>query len=88
MRCGEDAGYAALKDAGLPVALRIFGHMTIGEGNNLQGTSEEGPTGSGQGSTTNPNGANGVGLEYFEAGSPLPGEMVSTYIAGAESATC
>ena len=83
----RDAGYAALKEAGLPVAIKVFDKMTIGEGNNLNdGTSET--TGSGRGAATNPNGANSKGLEYFGAGSPLPFEMVGTYIAGAESATC
>ncbi len=82
-----DAGYAALREAGLPVGIRIFGHMTIGEGNNLKGA-EEGPTGSGQGAAHNPNGANGVGLEYFEAGSTVPDEMLGTFVAAAGATSC
>ncbi|GAB3034225.1 hypothetical protein GCM10011376_20780 [Nocardioides flavus (ex Wang et al. 2016)] len=70
----EDAGYAALREAGLPVALKVFDKMTIGD-----------PKHTGR---TNPNGADGRGLEYFAAGSPLPGQMVSTYVAGAEAYAC
>ena len=67
----RDAGYAALRDGGLPVGLKIFEKMTIGD-----------PKHTGR---MNPNGANGKGLEYFGAGSPLPEQMVATYIAGAEA---
>ena len=70
----RDAGYAALRDGGLPVGLKIFEKMTIGD-----------PKHTGR---MNPNGANGKGLEYFGAGSPLPEQMVATYIAGAEAYTC
>ncbi|HSU02028.1 MAG TPA: hypothetical protein VLK03_05720 [Nocardioides sp.] len=70
----RDAGYAALKAAGLPVGIKIFEKMTIGD-----------PKHTGR---MNPNGANGTGLEYFEAMSPLPGQMVATFVAGADSYTC
>ncbi|MGC5584910.1 hypothetical protein [Ornithinimicrobium sp. W1665] len=69
-----DAGYAALEEAGLPVGIKIFDKMTIGD-----------PKGKGR---MNPNGANGKGLEYFGAPSPLPDQMVATYVAGAESYDC
>ena len=58
----DRAGYAALREAGLPVGLKIFEKMTIGD-----------PKHTGR---TNPNGANGKGLEYFGEGSPLPEQMV------------
>ena len=70
----RDAGYDALRAAGLPVALKIFEKMTIGD-----------PKHTGR---TNPNGANGKGLEYFGAGSPLPEQMVATYVAGASAHDC
>ena len=70
----EDAGYAALREAGLPVGLKVFEKMTIGD-----------PKHTGR---TNPNGADGIGLEYFADGSPLPEQMVTTYIAGAEAYAC
>ena len=70
----RDAGYAALRDAGLPVGLKVFEKMTIGD-----------PKDTGR---MNPNGANGRGLEYFGAGSPLPEEMVATYVAGADDYDC
>lgn len=70
----SDAGYAALRAAGLPVAIKIFEKMTIGD-----------PKGQGR---MNPNGADGKGLEYFGAGSELPDQMVMTWIAGAESVDC
>jgi hypothetical protein len=69
-----DAGYDALRAAGLPVGIKIFEKMTIGD-----------PKGTGR---MNPNGANDVGLEYFGAGSGLPVTMVMTWIEGAESVTC
>ena len=74
--CDEarDAGYAALREAELPVGIKIFGKMTIGD-----------PKGEGR---MNPNGANGKGLEYFEAGSQLPFQMIETYIAGASTVDC
>lgn len=77
--CDEaiDAGYAALKEAGLPVGIKVFGKMTIGN-----------PKGDETGGSSNPNGANNVGLEYFGAGSELPTSMVMTWIEGAESVDC
>lgn len=75
--CDEavDAGYDALRADGLPLGIKIFEKMTIGD---PQGTDRI-PT---------PNGANGKGLEYFGAGSTLPEEMVTTWIAGAEAYDC
>ena len=70
----NEAGYAALRAAGLPFGLKVFEKMTIGD-----------PKHTGR---MNPNGANGVGLEYFEAFSPLPGQMVETYVAGASAYDC
>ncbi len=70
-----DAGYAALQDAGLPVGIKIFGKMTIGHPK-------------GEGGSQNPNGADGVGLEYFGDGSTLADEMLVTFIEGAESYMC
>lgn len=68
------AGYDALRAAGLPVGIKIFEKMTIGD-----------PKGEGR---MNPNGANGKGLEYFGAGSPLPEQMVGTYIEAASAVDC
>ena len=75
--CDEaaDAGYAALKAAGLPVGIKIFEKMTIGD-----------PKGTGR--IPNPNGADGKGLEYFGAMSTLPDEMLGTWIGAASSYTC
>lgn len=88
----REAGYGALEDAGLPVGIRVFEKMTIGEGNNFADLAEDpeyfGPSGSGQGSAHNPNGANGKGLEYFGAGSTLPEQMLTTYIAAASAVSC
>jgi hypothetical protein len=70
-----DAGYDALRAEGMPVGIKIFEKMTIGD-----------PKGTG--GSKNPNGANGVGLEYFGAGSTLADEMVETWIAGAEAYAC
>jgi len=69
-----EAGYDALEAEGLPVGIKIFEKMTIGD-----------PKGTGR---TNPNGANNVGLEYFGAESELPVTMVMTWIEGAESVDC
>ena len=69
------AGYVALRAAGLPVGIKIFEKMTIGD-----------PKGTDRIPTKN--GANGVGLEYFGAGSTLADEMVTTWIEGAQSYTC
>jgi hypothetical protein len=71
----SDAGYAALRAEGLPVGIKIFERMTIGD---PWGT-ERIPT---------PNGANGKGLEYFGAGSTLPDEMVATWVAAASAYDC
>jgi hypothetical protein len=75
--CDEavEAGYAALRSEGLPVGIKIFARMTIGHPKE-------------SGGSQNPNGANGVGLEYFGAGSTLAEEMVMTWIEGAESVDC
>lgn len=69
-----EAGYDALRAEGQPVAIKIFDKMTIGD-----------PKHTGR---MNPNGADGKGLEYFEAGSSVPHQMVETWIEGAESAEC
>jgi len=69
-----DAGYDALRAAGLPVGIKIFEKMTIGD-----------PKETGR---MNPNGANNKGLEYFGAGSMLAETMVETWIGGAESVDC
>lgn len=61
------AGYAALRAAKLPVAIKVKVSMTIGD-----------PKGTGR---MNPNGANGKGLEYFGAGSPLIGQIEETWSA-------
>ena len=70
-----EAGYDALEAAGLPVGIKIFEHITIGD-----------PKGTG--GSSNPNGANGVGLEYFGAGSTLAEEMVGTWIGAASAYEC
>ncbi len=64
------AGYAALREARLPVGIKIFEKKTIGEG------------------SSNPNGANDKGLEYFSAGSQLPFQMIGTYIEAASEVSC
>ena len=69
-----EAGYDALEAAGLPVGIKIFEKMTIGD-----------PMHEGR---MNPNGADGKGLEYFGAGSGVPVEMVTTWIEGAQGASC
>lgn len=69
-----DAGYAALKAEGLPVGIKIKVSMTIGD-----------PKHTGR---MNPNGANGKGLEYFEAGSTLPDEMLGVWISAAAAQEC
>ena len=70
----RDAGYAALEDAGLPVGIKIFTKMTIGD-----------PKETGR---MNPNGANGKGLEYIGAESPLIAQMVGTYVGAASEVDC
>jgi len=69
-----DAGYAALREAGLPVGIKIKESKTIGD------PKDEGKM--------NPNGANGKGLEYFGAGSTLADDMLGTWIAGADAYDC
>lgn len=70
----REAGYAALREAGLPLGIKIFEKMTIGD------PKEKG--------RMNPNGANGKGLEYFGAGSTLPDEMLGTYVGAAAEVNC
>ena len=69
-----DAGYDALRAAGMPVGIKIKESKTIGD------PKDEGKM--------NPNGANGKGLEYFGAGSTLADDMVSTWIAAADAYDC
>lgn len=69
-----EAGYAALRAEGLPVGIKIFDKMTIGD------PKEKG--------RMNPNGANGKGLEYFGAGSQLPQQMVMTWVGAASATDC
>ena len=66
---GADAGYAALRAAGLPVGIKIKATKMIGD------PKDEGKM--------NPNGANGKGLEYFGAGSTLAEDMVTTWVMAA-----
>ena len=75
--CDEavDAGYDALRADGLPVGVKIFEKMTIGD---PKGTDRI-PT---------PNGADGRGLEYFGAGSTLADEMLETWIDAAAAYDC
>jgi hypothetical protein len=70
-----EAGYDALRAAGLPVGIKLFGKMTIGDPK-------------GEFRIPNPNGANGKGLEYFGAGSTLAEEMLMTWIEAAASYQC
>ena len=69
-----EAGYAALREAGMPVAIKVKISKTIGD------PKDEG--------RMNPNGANGKGLEYFGAGSSLAFDMLDVYIAAASEVTC
>jgi hypothetical protein len=69
-----EAGYAALRAEGLPVGIKLFEKMTIGD-----------PKETGR---MNPNGANGKGLEYFGAGSTLADDMVEVWMEGAQAASC
>ncbi|OLT23694.1 hypothetical protein BJF81_10140 [Ornithinimicrobium sp. CNJ-824] len=69
------AGYEALEAAGLPVGIKIFAKMTIGDPK-------------GEGRIPNPNGANGKGMEYFGAGSTLADQMLETWIGAAMSHDC
>jgi hypothetical protein len=72
------AGYAAVEEAGLPVGIKIFEKMTLGYG--MQGN--------GKGAENNPNGANGVGLEYFGAGSTLADDALGMFIEVAMQTPC
>lgn len=74
--CDEatQAGYDALRAAGMPVAIKIKANMTIGD------PKDEG--------RMNPNGANGKGLEYFGAGSTLADEMIGAWVAAASAYDC
>ena len=72
-----DAGYAALRAERLPVGIKIFHKMTIGN-----------PKGEEGGGSSNPNGANGKGLEYFGADSTLADEMLMTWVQAASSTSC
>ena len=72
------AGYAAVEEAGLPVGIKIFSKMTLGDG--MQGK--------GKGDDTNPNGANGVGLEYFGHGSTLAFEALGLFVEVAMQTPC
>ena len=70
-----EAGYDALQDDGLPVGIKIFEKMTIGD---PKGTER----------IPNPNGADGTGLEYFGAGSTLADEMLETWLEAAAAYDC
>ena len=63
-------GYAALRENGLPVGIKIKVSKTIGD-----------PKDTGR---MNPNGANGKGLEYFGAESPLIGQIEETWTAAVD----
>lgn len=65
-----DAGYAALKDAGLPFSIKVFEKMTIAGG------------------SSNPNLADGKGLEHFGAGSTAADEALMTFAQVASSTSC
>jgi len=71
----EQAGYDALRAAGMPVGIKIFEKMTIGDPKGVE-------------RIPNPNGADGKGLEYFGAGSTLAYEMLDTWIGAAASYEC
>ncbi|EON23468.1 MULTISPECIES: hypothetical protein [Nocardioides] len=70
-----EAGYAALRAADLPVGLKLFGKMTIGDPK-------------GEERIPSNNGADGKGLEYFGAGSTVPFQMLDTWIGAAAAYTC
>lgn len=69
-----DAGYAALRAEKMPVGIKIKISMTIGDPKDV--------------GRMNPNGADGLGLEYFGAGSTLANEMLDVWIAGAQKHSC
>ena len=69
------AGYDALRAAGLPVGIKIKANKTIGDPNDT-------------GRIPTQNGADGKGLEYFGAGSTLADDIVGTWMGAAESYDC
>lgn len=69
-----EAGYDALREAGLPVGIKIFEKMTIGDPEHV--------------GRINPNGDDGKGLEYFGAGSTVADEMLETWHAAAQDHDC
>ena len=71
------AGYAALKAAGLPVGIKIYLGSNANEEFMTLGSH-----------SANPNLANGKGLDNFEAGSPVPDQMLGTWIAAAAAYPC
>jgi hypothetical protein len=71
------AGYAALKAAGLPVGIKIYVGSNANE--------EHMTIGSG---SANPNLADGKGLENFQLMSPVPDQMLGTWISAAAQYTC
>ncbi|HSP60361.1 MAG TPA: hypothetical protein VLO09_04810 [Ornithinimicrobium sp.] len=76
--CDEaaDAGYAALRAEGLPVGIKIFTKMVIGDPKGVRGQ------------VPNPNGANGKGLEDFVAGSDLADDLLGTWIGTVMTYDC
>jgi len=71
----EQAGYDALRAAGLPVGIKVKATKTIGDPNDT-------------GRIPTQNGANGKGLEYFGAGSTLADDMLMTWITAAAAHDC
>ena len=71
------AGYAALKAAKLPVGLKIYVGSNANDEHMTLGSH-----------SANPNLADGKGLEHFPAGSPLPEQMIFTWVAGASAYPC
>jgi len=69
-----DAGYAALRAKQMPVGIKMFTKMTIGD-----------PKGTHR---MNPNGADGKGLEYFEAESTLAEDILTVWIGAAAQHEC
>ena len=71
------AGYAALKAAGLPVGIKVYVGSNANEEHMTIGSH-----------SANPNLANGKGLDNFVAGSPIPDQMLGTWIAAAAQYPC
>ena len=71
------AGYAALKAAKLPVGIKIYLGSNANEQHMTIGSNSK-----------NPNLANGKGLENFVAGSPVPEQMITTWVAAASAHPC